>query len=95
MSTLSGQIDELRLMGDGQAAKGEFTVATLLREAADTIESLRDRLQSGTCELEKLEAIYVTLNMLDQTAWGVCSECGTASPMDATFCCECGRRVKR
>ena len=40
---LSGQIDELRLMGDGQAAKGEFTVATLLREAADTIESLRDQ----------------------------------------------------
>jgi hypothetical protein len=40
-------------MGDGQAAKGEFTVATLLREAADTIISLRDRLQ----EAEKAKAL--------------------------------------
>ena len=48
-----------------------------------------------TCELEPLEAFYVTLNMLNETSWGVCSECGTASPMDATFCCECGRKVER
>ena len=50
---------------------------------------------SGTCELEPLSALDVTLNMLDQTAWGVCSECGTANPMDATFCRECWRKVKR
>ena len=50
---------------------------------------------SGTCELEPLSALDVTLNMLNETSWGVCSECGTASPMDATFCCECGRKVKR
>ncbi len=55
----------------------------------------RAELGSGTCELEPLSALDVTLNMLDQTAWGVCSECGTASPMDATYCCECGRQVKR
>lgn len=52
MSMLIAQIDELRLMGDGQAAKGEFAVATLLREAADTIESLRDRLQAATLGTE-------------------------------------------
>lgn len=48
-----------------------------------------------TCKLEPLEAFYVTANMLDQTEWGVCSNCGTASPIDATYCCECGRRVER
>ena len=55
MSMLTAQIDELRLMGDGQAAKGEFAVATLLREAADTIESLRDRLQPVPAELDYIE----------------------------------------
>ena len=49
----------------------------------------------GTCELEKLEAIYVTLNMLGSIEWGACSECGCAVPMDAKFCNECGKAVKR
>ena len=48
-----------------------------------------------TCKLEPLKAFYVTANMLDQTEWGVCSSCGTASPIDATYCCECGRKVER
>lgn len=86
---LSEQIDELRLMGDGQADKGEFTVATLLREAADTIESLRDRLQGGTCEFE--------LNT-DMTAIR-CDKCGYELPkgtdLKATrFCGGCGRRAR-
>ena len=50
MSMLTAQIKELRLMGDGQAAKGEFAVATLLLEAADTIESLRDGLPKECAE---------------------------------------------
>ena len=55
MNMLGEQIKELRLMGDGQAAKGEFAVATLLREAADTIKSLRDRLQPVPAELDYIE----------------------------------------
>lgn len=50
-------------------------------------------VKERTCELEPLGAFYVTLNMLDQTEWGVCSNCGTASPIDATYCCECGAKV--
>ena len=46
-----------------------------------------------TCKLEPLKAFEVTVNMLDQTEWGVCSNCGTASPIDATYCCECGAKV--
>ena len=52
-------------------------------------------LGSGTCELEPLSAIDVTLNMLGQTEWGACSECGCAVPMDARFCNECGKAVER
>lgn len=59
MSMLGAQIDELRRMGDGQAAIGKFTVATLLREAADTIESLRDRLQADVLGSGKLTAEQV------------------------------------
>lgn len=58
-------------------------------EAWQSIKAFKER----TCELEPLEAFYVTLNMLDQTEWGVCSNCGTASPIDATYCCECGAKV--
>ena len=54
-----------------------------------------NELGSGTCKLEPLSALDVTLNMLDQTEWGACSECGCAVPMDARFCNECGKAVKR
>lgn len=50
---------------------------------------------SGTCELEQLSALDVTLNMLGSVEWGACSECGCAVPMGAKFCNECGRQVKR
>ena len=53
----------------------------------------RDAERERTCKLEPLGAFYVTVNMLDQTEWGVCSNCGTASPIDATYCCECGAKV--
>lgn len=48
-----------------------------------------------TCRMEPLNAFYTDLNGLNQTEWGVCSNCGTASPIDATYCCECGRKVER
>ena len=52
-----------------------------------------NELGSRTCKLEPLSALDVTLNMLDQTEWGACSECGCAVPMDARFCNECGKAV--
>lgn len=52
-------------------------------------------LGSGMCKLEPLSALDVTLNMLGQIEWGACSECGCAVPMDARFCNECGKAVKR
>lgn len=58
-------------------------------------QAIEATLGRGECEIEPLSALYVTLNQLDQTEWGVCSNCGTASPIDATYCCECGRKVKR
>lgn len=48
-----------------------------------------------TCRLEPLNAFYTDLNGLNQTEWGVCSNCGTASPIDATYCCKCGMKVER
>ena len=51
-------------------------------------DELNAELWSGTCKLEPLSALDVTLNMLGQTEWGECSECGCAVPMDAMFCNE-------
>ena len=52
-------------------------------------------VKKRTCKLEPLSALDVTLNMLSQTEWGTCSECGCAVPMDARFCNECGKAVER
>lgn len=52
-------------------------------------------LGSGMCKLEPLSALDVMLNMLELTEWGACSDCGCAVPMDARFCNECGKVVKR
>jgi len=59
-------------------------------------EAIADELNAHvgrTCKLEPLSALDVALNMLDQTEWGACSECGCAVPMDARFCNECGKAV--
>ncbi len=66
-----------------------------MREAADTIESLRDRLQEReTCELEPLPAIVVTMNMLNEIGWCKCSKCGYATPDESNYCQNCGASVK-
>lgn len=61
---------------------------------AEAIEAWNTR-HEDTCRMEPLNAFYTDLNGLNQTEWGVCSNCGTASPIDATYCCECGRKVER
>lgn len=78
-----------------------------LREAADTIEDLRDRLQnqafalgmqealgSGTCELvvvERYSNTYEVINVLE------CSECGkTCEHVNGSYprCPHCGAKVR-
>ena len=92
MSMLTAQINELRLMGDGQAAKGEFAVATLLREAADTIESLRDRLQPVPAELDYIEdksrwfELFGTPERAARTLEAHMRKCRSA---DVTLCDSC------
>lgn len=56
-------------------------------------QAIEATLGRGECEMEPLNAFFTTMNQLDQTAWGVCSNCGAASPIDATYCCECGAKV--
>lgn len=77
---------------DGSVNRGAHIEETDWQAIADELNA---KLGSGTCKLEPLSALDVTLNMLDQTEWGACSECGCAVPMDARFCNECGKAVKR
>ena len=72
-----------------------YESAAEMCEAADTIESLRDRLQEReTCELEPLPAIVVTMNMINEIGWCKCSKCGYATPEDSNYCQNCGASVK-
>ena len=102
---LSEQIKELRLMGDGQAYKGEFTVATLLREAADTIEGLRDMLQNqafalgmqdalggGTCEV--ISHYYYDDYDIHEFEFSCGHSYTNHDDMPYPFCPMCGAKVK-
>lgn len=108
MSMLSSQVDELReIASELREVYGynfdwtheeAVTLASsvdCMREAADTIESLRDRLQatSETCELEETETLKnVTAHVLE------CSACGrTCEHVNGDYprCPYCGRLVKR
>lgn len=95
MSMLGQQANELRLMARLVRDYDYKEISRMLREAADTIISLRDRLQDaelglGTCKLElatDMESIR-------------CSVCGYKLPkgtdLKATkFCGGCGCEVER
>lgn len=76
---------------EAEAAEAWNTRAatTIGQVAVEVVPTVR------ACRMEPLNAFYTDLNGLNQTEWGVCSNCGTASPIDATYCCECGRKVER
>lgn len=78
-------------------------VSDMLREAANTIESLRDRLQadvlgSGTCELHDCDGSFSAVN---RPVWRC--DCGAFMTQytDATtyhkprFCPNCGARIRK
>lgn len=92
---LTGQAQRLRTVADqmDKVLSGKYdainpsTISPLLRDAADTIEDLRNRL-TETCELE--------INT-DMTAVK-CSRCGYVVPkgtnlMNVKYCAGCGRKV--
>lgn len=100
MSMLSSQADELRLMARLVRDYDYKEISRMLREAADTIISLRDRLQDaelgrGTC--------HNTSHHLDESRFH-CSECGfgcwvkdVSDGRDKlpSYCPRCGAEVER
>lgn len=111
MSVLSEQIKELREMADAThrrsreiglnygMGRGLADVSRILREAADTIESLRERLQRaegigfGGCELVRHEVeLPDSLKDADvDISVYTCSVCGKRMFSDYNFCPNCGR----
>lgn len=100
MSMLSLQVDGLREMAVKLGVNGVCTgdlseLCVMLREAADTIESMRDRLQaaelgSGTCEFKP----FADEDWSEPNAVrGVCSECSALMYGKDNYCPNCGKRV--
>lgn len=67
-------------------------IQSLELECAKLQEELK---KAGTCELEPLPAIVVTMNALNEIGWCKCSECGYATPDESNYCQNCGKAVKR
>lgn len=118
MSMLGSQCDELRTLADklrdvrlddqvnyAESVETMFRAMGAMREAADIIESLRDRLQaaelgSGTCEM-KTDWDYLHDGIPDapEDTWAYkCSACGWSFRYDRgikpNFCPNCCARVK-
>lgn len=109
MSMLSLQVDGLREMAVKLGVNGVCTgdlseLCVMLREAADTIESMRDRLQaaelgSGTCEFNVVEEFIPGKRQRANIC--ECSNCGYRCAygfiVDERFkrCPNCGARVRK
>lgn len=99
MSMLTSQVDRLRTAADqfDKVLCGKFdaieplTIPPMMREAADTIENLRNRL-TETCRNADARA---EAGGVWHSPRFVCSECGAAYVMSdyVRFCPNCGRRV--
>ena len=90
MSVLSQQIDNLRLMARLVREYDYSEISRMLREAADTIEGLRERLQ-GECEV-KYHNVY---HDGDTDEW-TCLSCGERWMQEADWpaaCPYCGKAV--
>lgn len=97
MSVLSIQINELREMAKAYENCGDCgQTSALLREAADTIESLRERLQDESlgweCEAIHDAGYYRGINGICEGLY--CSKCG--EPLSSKFrhCPWCGAKIK-
>lgn len=99
MSALASQADSLRTAADQfeKAMRGRFDAINpsdlppMLREAADTIENLRNRLtERETCQIE-LDWAY---DEYPQARWWRCHGCGERflyqRGLNPTYCPECG-----
>lgn len=102
MSMLTAQCDELRDKAMLFEGYNNGEISRMLRGAADTIESLRDRLQDATlgsweCEMEYIDTYEYPDG--DEDYLCKCSKCGRKSWEPAhnlpKFCGGCGRMVKR
>ena len=102
MSMLNTQIDDLRLMARLVRDYDYSQISQMLREAADTIEVLRERLQAVTlgmceCEMELTDTSYYGFDVYR------CSSCRTevaeftcmGKSNKPNFCSSCGKAVKR
>lgn len=97
MSMLTVQCDELRgkaLLFEGYN-NGE--ISRMLREAADTIETLRENVQAATLGSGECEFKPFAGEDWDEpnAVRGVCSECSALMYGKDNYCPNCGRRVKR
>ena len=102
MSALSIKIDNLRLMARLVREYDYDEISAMLRDAADTIESMRNRLQDAAlgareCEMELTDTSYHGFDVYQ------CSECGEevaeltymGKSEKPNFCKKCGKAVKR
>ena len=95
MSMLSAQVDELRTLANELDERERHMDAYVqaMREAADTIESLRDRLQENECDVVKSYGKHPITN--NDVVLYNCSKCGKWIGLSANYCGNCGARIRK
>ena len=92
MSVLSSQADELREAARQFDGYQNGEISRMLREAADTIESLQDRLQERECERVRDDVSGLDI---PHNGWYVCSKCGEPLHIMNRYCGGCGAIVRK
>lgn len=67
--------------------------ASRMEEAADTVESLRDRLQDSECDVVKSYGKHPVTN--NEVVLYNCSKCGMWIGLSANYCGNCGARIRK
>lgn len=106
MSVLGMQADELRGYALSvrnvalrttslchEARRDLLDSAVRMEQAADTIISLRDRLQESECEVVKSYGKHPVTN--NDVVLYNCSKCGKWIGLSANYCGNCGARIRK
>ena len=105
MSMLGSQINELRKAArniQGKLGRCLYRrkdvdemqqVSGMLFEAANTIESLQDRLQENECDVVKSYGKHPVTN--NEVVLYNCSKCGEWIGLSANYCGNCGARIRK
>lgn len=74
-------------------AKGKSQASVSLRMPVELKESLEQYVTSNKCTSLSEAIIAILIEKLNPPIPGLCRICNYQNPMEAKFCCQCGKKI--